>query len=111
MIKKTKKLLSPSEELFAMQLKVYGIKNFIREHKFHPVRKWRFDFANLELMIAVEIEGGIFNNGRHSRGSGFTADCYKYAEATVLQWKILRFTSEMVKNGDAIKILSKIIGS
>ena len=46
----------------------------IREHKFHPVRRWRFDLAFLENKLAIEIEGGVWIRGRHTRGNGFTRD-------------------------------------
>ena len=63
------------------------------EHKFHPVRKWRFDFALPSLLIAFEFEGGVFTQGRHSRGVGLSADCDKYNEAQRLGWKVYRFTA------------------
>ena len=54
---------------------------FQREYKFHIVRKWRFDFVighhPLNTKIAIEIEGGVFSHGRHTRGSGYVKDCEK----------------------------------
>lgn len=41
---------------------------FALEHRFHPVRKWRFDAAFPVRKIAVEIDGGVFVQGRHMRG-------------------------------------------
>ena len=63
------------------------------EFKFHPVRKWRFDFALPSLMKAFEFEGGVFTQGRHSRGVGLSADCDKYNEAQRMGWKVYRFTA------------------
>lgn len=67
--------------------------NFVPEFKFHPTRKWRFDFADVDNKIAVELEGGIWINGRHNRGKGYESDIEKYNEALILGWRVLRYTS------------------
>ena len=64
----------------------------IMEYKFHPLRKWKFDFAWPDKMIAIEMEGGIWKSGRHNRGVGFTLDCQKYNAATIAGWRVLRYT-------------------
>lgn len=63
------------------------------EIMFHPKRKWRFDFADQQNKIAVELEGGIWINGRHNRGGGFADDTEKYNEALVMGWRVLRYVS------------------
>lgn len=60
------------------------------EHRFHPKRRWRFDVAFPALKVAVEIEGGVYTGGRHTRGSGFIKDCEKYNEASALGWTVVR---------------------
>jgi len=62
----------------------------IPEYKFHDKRKWRFDWCILEHRIAIEIEGGVWSKGRHTRGSGFVKDMEKYNTATALGWKVIR---------------------
>ena len=64
----------------------------VREHRFHPTRKWRFDYALPELKIAIEVEGGVWQQGRHNRASGFLKDMEKYNPATSLRWTLLRIT-------------------
>ncbi len=92
-----------------MQLRAAGVQ-FEREHKFHPTRRWRFDFALPEHRIGVEVEGGTWNGGRHTRGSGYEKDCEKYAEALCLGWRVLRVTGKQVKSGDAALWLFRILG-
>ena len=79
----------------------------VREHKFHHIRRWRFDLAFLKERLAIEIEGAVWIMGRHTRGSGFVKDMEKYNEATFLDWKLLRFTPNDVRTGNAIKFLNK----
>ena len=69
-----------------------------RELVFFKGRRWRFDFAWPELMVAVEVEGGIWVNGAHSRGAHFLSDCEKYNTATRQGWKVFRFGTNMVKD-------------
>ena len=74
---------------------------FEEEVRFHPTRKWRFDFT-VGKRIAVEVEGGIWRGGRHQTGKGFTADIEKYNQATLDGWRVFRFTPEQVNDGYAI---------
>ena len=100
---------SVHEETFAQHVRSYKLTDPVRELKFHPTRKWRFDFSWPEQMIAVEIEGGTWSGGRHTTGSGFEKDCEKYNEAAALGWKVYRFTSGMISSGNAIDFVSKIL--
>ncbi|NBW16693.1 MAG: hypothetical protein EBR82_52820 [Caulobacteraceae bacterium] len=60
------------------------------EYRFHPTRKWRLDWFH-ESGVCVEIEGGIWIKGRHTRGKGFLADIEKYnalAERGILLFRV-----------------------
>jgi very-short-patch-repair endonuclease len=90
------------EDRIAIVLRIAGYK-FEREFKFHPVRKWRFDFALPNQKVAVEFEGGIFlPKARHTSMMGYAGDVEKYREAVLLGWKVLRYTAKdlAVKNGE-----------
>jgi len=100
---------SGGEDTFAEHCQIYGMTPQ-REYVFHPGRRWRFDFAWPEEKIAVEIEGGTFQNGRHQRPLGFENDCRKYNAAVLDGWKVLRFTTRMVTSGAAINdVLSLLL--
>lgn len=75
------------------------------EFQFDDGRKWRFDWALPQIMCAVEIDGGAWTRGRHTRGKGFVGDLEKLNRATALGWRVYRFTPEQVKNGEAIAFL------
>lgn len=80
---------------------------FIEEYQFCDGRKWRFDLANIENKIAIEIEGGVYANGRHTRASGFIKDMEKYNNATALGWRLIRVTPDSLTN--AIKFVKKML--
>lgn len=80
----------------------------VNEYRFHPLRKWRFDFAWPDHRIAVEVEGGSRTYGRHNRAGGFEKDCEKYNAAALLGWRVFRFTSAMVQDGRAYQTLAEL---
>lgn len=47
-------------------------------------------------MTLIEVEGGIWAKGRHSRGKGFEQDCEKYLEAVLLGFKVIRLTEKQL---------------
>ncbi len=63
-----------------------------REFRFHPKRRWRADFAQLESRVLIEIEGGVWTRGRHLTPRGFQADAEKYLTATLQGWSVVRLT-------------------
>lgn len=102
---------SQLESWLAAQIRLLltGAPEPVREYRFHPHKKWKFDFAWPEVKLAVEIEGGVYVQGRHSRGAGFEADCAKYAEALLLGWRVLRVTRKHLKNGQALRWIEALL--
>jgi very-short-patch-repair endonuclease len=66
----------------------------VREYKFLHDRRFKFDIAIPEHKIAIEFEGGIFKQGRHTRGAGYSSDAKKYNLAVMHGWKLLRYTTD-----------------
>lgn len=100
---------SEGEVILATSLRALQIE-FEQEFKFHPTRKWRADFHLKGKKILVEVEGGIWSNGRHTRGKGYLGDLEKYNEATMMGYQVIRFSTEQVKSGKAIEQILKLIG-
>ncbi len=67
-----------------------------REYKFAKPRRWAFDLAWEDRRLALEIDGGTWSGGRHTRGGGFRNDCEKLNTAVLLGWRVLRFTGDML---------------
>lgn len=66
----------------------------VKEYKFHPKRRWRFDYAIPNHKIALEVEGGVWTGGRHIRAQGFLGDMEKYNTATLMGWRVFRTTPD-----------------
>jgi len=100
--------MTPADELF-LHCRAHHLPRPVLEYKFHPERRWRFDMAWPEKMVACEIEGGTWVAGRHVRGLGFRKDCEKYNEAAILGWRVLRVVSEQIHSGEATAWLVRIL--
>jgi very-short-patch-repair endonuclease len=79
------------------------------EHKFNPQRKWAFDMAIPSIKLAIEIEGAVWTNGRHTRGKGFLNDIEKYNNAAINGWTVLRFTHSNHSNREIIDTVMKLL--
>jgi very-short-patch-repair endonuclease len=97
------------EDLLAWQIKARGLPTPEREHRFDPVRRWRFDFAWPAFLVAAEVEGVLPEGGRHQRMAGFEADADKYNAAAAAGWCVLRFTPAKVKAGYAVRAIEHIL--
>lgn len=77
------------------------------EHRFHPVRRWRFDFAVPSEKLAVEYNGhgqaGGGHIGRHASLTGMAGDCEKLNAAQALGWTVLQFTALHFREADRRK--------
>lgn len=97
------------EFILELQLDDAGI-SFEREYRFDSQRLWRFDFAMPDQKLAIECEGAVWSNGRHTRGAGYIKDLEKYNEAVLQGWRVLRYWSEMIENGEAMRQIEAALG-
>lgn len=93
---RSKQAPSKLEARFALLWKAANGPDLERELVFFPGRRWRADFAHLPSRTLIEIEGGIWLQGRHNRAEGFLADIEKYFEATLGGWTVLRLTQRQL---------------
>lgn len=94
--------MSKYEKQFNLYLKTIGadLPPHEREYRFHPSRRWRFDFAWPAVKVAVECDGGqwLARGGRHARD----ADREKLNAAACLGWRVLRYSGKMLEKPDAV---------
>lgn len=114
--KKRKRKGSPSEQILE-QIRERDLPRPLPEVQFHPLRKWRFDFAWPEKMVALEVDGGIWMQTKTGRGKGhahpkrFLQDIEKMNEAALLGWLVIRVAPEMISDGRAIEWLERALGA
>lgn len=98
LLRKTYKLPKPDYPgMIYNALKILGV-DVIREYRFLHDRRFRFDLAIVSSKVAIEFDGGIFNQGRHIRAIGFATDAKKSNLATMHGWKLLRYTTLDLNN-------------
>jgi very-short-patch-repair endonuclease len=96
------------EAAMALQLRAEHIAS-IQQYHFWPGRNWRFDFALVLHRIAIEVQGGTWSNGAHSRGSGIERDTEKAAHAAIAGWRLIPVTGGQIKSGKAIEWIKKAV--
>ena len=87
------------EDTFELILKEKNILNYRREYRFHSVRKFRFDFAFPQKMIAIEIQGLLYKKmGGHQTVAGIMRDCEKNLLALQQGWTVISIPGPWVIN-------------
>ena len=125
----------PSKELTDLTLFLRSLNRcVIQEYQFHKPRRWKFDFAFIDEMVAIEYEGGVFRplmcykcrNGKircnrcggpiHGTG-GFhqspkimLSNMEKYNTASVDGWRLIRVCPPMVRSGYAWTVVEQALG-
>lgn len=95
--------MSDLEDTALLHLRAAGLPLPVQEYRFNSARRWRFDLAYPDIKLAIECEGGVYSNGRHTRGAGFEKDAEKYNSAALMGWRVLRYTAGMVERGDLVR--------
>lgn len=96
------------ERRFLLYWQSLGGPALEREFRFHSERKWRADFAHVESRTLIEIEGGIWIQGRHNRPQGFAADAEKYLEAFLADWNVVRLTDAQITAPNVERIIRRV---
>lgn len=103
--------MSDLEDTLMFQMLAINLPKPVRQFKFWEGRRFAFDFAWPEIKLAVETEGGVYTQGRHTRGRGVESDMVKYNEAAVLGWTVLRFSGDMVTDGVALQTIERMFAA
>jgi hypothetical protein len=72
-------------------------------------KRYRLDFAHPDSRTGIEIQGGVYNRGRHVTGSGYERDCKKYNLAYTSGWTIFLLTNAMAKDSIWLSLIASHI--
>lgn len=100
---------TPKSDFFTTLCRSDLKEECVKELKFHPTRKWRFDYAIPAHKIAVEVEGGVWTGGRHTSPKGFLNDIEKYNTATLMGWRVFRTTPDELCTNATLQLLRDAI--
>ena len=92
-----KTLKTKGNDSFILTCKSLGMDAPTPEYRFVEDRRWRIDYAWVDIMLAVEIEGAVFTGGRHVRGIGYAKDMEKYNRMSIEGWLLLRYMPAKIK--------------
>jgi hypothetical protein len=79
-----------------------GLPEPVPELRFAPPRRWRFDWAWERQRLALEVQGGIFGQGRHTRGPALLKEFEKLNAAAAAGWRVIFCTPQQIRNGEAL---------
>lgn len=95
---------------FKLACKDRGIPLPVREFRFAaPERDWEADFAWPEERVILEVEGGAWAGGRHTRGSGYLEDMTKYNAMTLRGYRLVRCTPQTLNAVETLDMIEKLV--
>ncbi len=98
-------------KMFSQWCRNHGMPAPTPEHRFHDVRRFRFDYAWIPQKVALEVEGGVWTKGRHTRGKGFLKDMEKYNLAVSMGWRVFRCTPTTLHTLDTIELVKAALNA
>lgn len=100
-----------SNQFFARLCVAEGLPEPIQEYRFDTERKWRLDYCWPQYRLALEVEGGVWVRGRHTRGAGFVKDQEKYNAWAVRGGRLLRVLPDTLATGATLDMIREAIAN
>ena len=63
----------------------------------------------VESRVAIEVEGCVWTQDRHTRGKGYIGDLEKYNEVQAIGIKLLRFMPGQLLKPKALRIIKSAV--
>ncbi len=61
--------------------------------------------------LLIEVDGGAYTQGRHTRGKGFEEDCVKLSTAAALGYRVVRVTGTHIRSGEAVHLIAQALST
>lgn len=90
---------------FRLLCKAHHLPMPTTEYRFDPDRRWRFDYAWIPERVALEVDGGIFVRGAHTRGARILKTHEKLNRAAALNWRVLYRVPDNLATDDTLDLL------
>lgn len=107
---KAEREVSPLAAEFEQLWRYLKGPELVKEYRFHAERKWRADYCHEASRTLIELEGGTWSGGRHTRGQGYADDCAKYNAALVMRYGVFRLATGMVTMDNVQMIIDHVTG-
>jgi hypothetical protein len=95
-------------KLFDQLCQQHGLPIPVHEYRFHPERKWRFDYL-FDGWLALEVQGGIWTAGRHVRGAALVKEHEKLNEAVCRGYSVLFCTPQEIEDGSIFPVIRRAL--
>ena len=97
--------MSNLEDTLLAQIRMVGLPEPVTQYRAIPKRRFAFDFAWPDHGLLLEVQGGIWNAGKHGRGWGILKDQEKLNLATLAGFRVLQVSTNHIQSGQAIQWL------
>ena len=82
----------------------------VPEFRFHPTRKWRFDFALPDYKVAIEFDG-LFGGGAHTSINMVVTDSEKINEAQLHGWIVIRTNTPNLRDSSGYQAIERAVNA
>ena len=102
--------MSELEDTLELLMIADNLPEWERDYLFDkPRSKRELDFAFVSYKVGVEVQGGIWARGAHTRGIGYMRDCSKLNDAQLQGWLLLWVTRKHIETGKALVWLRRAL--
>lgn len=98
---------SKLEREFDAYARSLDLPEAVKQYRFSPSRRFKFDRCYMDQKVAIELDGGVYSGGAHVRGKGYESNREKDNLAIELGWVVLHYTSKQLRS-DPVGVVEQI---